>query len=54
MLKVSKLISMLTDLEVLSLAWKCVFCKPELLGKRESQEIEILSSLNIKMKYING
>ena len=40
--------SLLTDLKVSSLARKCLFYRPELIGKGGPHEIKILSSLNAK------
>ena len=44
---------MLIDLKVSSLAWKCVFHRPELTGKGRPHGIKALSSLSAKMKYFN-
>ena len=44
---------MLTGFKVSSLALKFVFYRLKLIGKGGSYGIEILCSLNAKMKYIN-
>ena len=43
---------MLAGLKVSSLAYKCVFYRPELNTKRGPREI--LKLLNTEMKYTNG
>ena len=44
-------ITMLTGLKVLSLAFECVFYKPEHNSKGWLYEIESWTSWNVKMKY---
>ena len=44
---------MLTGLKAPSLAWQCVFYRPKLVGKGEPYRIEVLSSWNAKVKYVN-
>ena len=48
------MICMLTGLNMLSLSRECVFYRLKHIEKGEHHEIEIVSSLSIKIKYING
>ena len=48
-----KRISMLRGLKVSSLAWKCIFYRPELTGKWGPHATKVLRIWNAKMKYIN-
>ena len=46
--------SMLTGFKVSSLAWKCVYDRPENKSEREPNEIKFWSYWNAKLKYSNG